>query len=178
MNFAKDILLIDFETTDVDLEKAKPLQLGAVLLDKNTLEEKGSFSSYIKQDLDGANPEALKVSGITEKHLESAPDQGEVIKNFFSQFGTDVMLGSMVQFLDVAMLRKMLKKANLEIKSLSYYHFLDIWPIAYTHLVKAGYSGGIRVDNIYEAFGLPPRGTHDALEDCRLSAEVLRKIVK
>ena len=37
MNFAKDVLFIDFETTDINPEKAKPLQLAAVLLDKKCL---------------------------------------------------------------------------------------------------------------------------------------------
>ena len=39
--FAKDILLIDIEATDLDIEgNGEPVQLGAILLDKETLKEK------------------------------------------------------------------------------------------------------------------------------------------
>ena len=49
--FPKDLLFIDFETTGSDPDQAKPLQIGALLLDKATLAEKAEFVSYIKQDL-------------------------------------------------------------------------------------------------------------------------------
>ncbi len=177
MTFLKDILLIDFETTDVDPEKAKPLQIAAVLLDKNDLSEKESFSSYIKHDLSDANPKALEVNGITEEMLASAPIQDEVIRKFVEKFGNDVLLASCVQYLDLAMLLKMIKEAGLDLHPYDHYHYLDVWPVAYTHLVKGGYSGGLFVNEIMEAFALPPRGTHQALEDCRIAAEILRKVM-
>jgi DNA polymerase III epsilon subunit-like protein len=177
MDFIKDILLIDFETTDIDPDKANPLQLAAVLLDKTTLEEKIAFSSFIKQDLTGADPQALKVNGITQEQLASAPTQNEVINEFVKKFGTDVMLASWVQYLDCAMLYKMLKAADLDPSLYDYYHYLDIWPLAYIYLVERGYQGGIHSDDMFKGFGMPHRGTHDALEDCRFAAEIFRKIL-
>jgi DNA polymerase III epsilon subunit-like protein len=177
MNFIKDILLIDFETTDVDPTKAKPIQLAAVLLDKKTLEEKTTFSSFIKQDLKNANPQALKVNGITKQQLAQAPSQDEVIHEFVKKFGTDVMLASWVQYIDRAMLFLMLKDADLDPHIYDYYHFLDVWPIAYTHLTKQGNQVEFRSsDAMFKYFGIPPRGTHDALEDCRIAAEIFKKI--
>jgi DNA polymerase III epsilon subunit-like protein len=35
----------------------------------------------------------------------------------------------------------------------------------------------IFVEEIFQAFGIKPRGLHNALEDCRIAAEVLRKVV-
>ncbi|MBX4205449.1 MAG: 3'-5' exonuclease [Candidatus Doudnabacteria bacterium] len=177
MNFIKDILLIDFETTDIDPEKAQPLQLAGVLLDKTSLQEKDSFSSFIKQDLKGANPIALKVNGITEEVLRSAPTQNEVIDSFIKKFGKDVLLASWVQYLDRAMLYKMIKTANIDVTSYDYYHYLDLWPVGYIYLIKQGYTGGIRSEEMFEALGMPARGTHDALNDCRITADILRKIV-
>jgi len=179
MNFIKDVLLIDFETTDIDPEKANPVQLAAILLDKDTLEEKRVFSSFIKQDLKDANPQALKINGITEQQLAYAPSQNEVIDMFVKKMGTDVLLASWVQYLDRAMLFKMLKSAGLDSTMYDYYHYLDIWPVAYIHLAKQGYRGGVRSNDMFKfkSFGMPPRGTHDALEDCRFAAEILRKIL-
>lgn len=79
--FAKDILLIDFESTGLDPFVHDPTQLGAILLDKHTLREKGHFLSYIEADLSKASSEALVVSGITAEKLEGAPKSDEVIKN-------------------------------------------------------------------------------------------------
>jgi hypothetical protein len=58
------------------------------------------------------------------------------------------------------------------------FHILDIWPIAYVHLLKNGYTGGTGSEEMFQAFGATARGLHDALEDCRIAAEVLRKIAK
>jgi len=35
----------------------------------------------------------------------------------------------------------------------------------------------MRSEEIFQEFGAKPRGLHDALEDCRIAADVLRKIV-
>jgi len=177
MKFVKDILLIDFETTNIDPEKAKPLQIAAVLLDKEDLKEKNSFSSFIKQDLSDASPQALKVNGITPEKLIGALSQNEVINQFIEKFGSDVLLSSWVQYLDRAMLHKMIKDANLDPKFYDYYHYLDIWPLGYAYLTKQGYKGGITSDEMFSAFEVPPRGTHDALEDCLITADILRKIM-
>ena len=67
ITFPKDILIVDFETSHKQLEKAEPLQIGAILLDKNTLKEKKNFKSYIYNDLINALPETLAINGITQE---------------------------------------------------------------------------------------------------------------
>ena len=86
------------------------------------------------------------------------------------------MLASFVANSDVKNFEKILNSASIDFKSYDY-HILDIWPIAYTHLLKQGYQGGIRSEEIFQALGTNPRGLHDALEDCRITAGVLRKIL-
>ncbi|MBI2039416.1 MAG: 3'-5' exonuclease [Candidatus Niyogibacteria bacterium] len=174
MMFAKDILIVDFEATAPDPYTAEPTQLGAVLLDKGTLAEKDSFLSYIYTDLGG---ETNPVSGISQDMLEGAPPQAEVGKRFFEKFGTDILLASWVEHLDRRMVKKLMDAAGLDYTKYDY-HFLDIWPAAYIHLAKNGYTGGMRSEEMFQAFEMPPRGTHDALEDCRIAADILRKIVR
>jgi DNA polymerase III epsilon subunit-like protein len=48
MRFARDILLVDVQTTGNNPEKDFALQIAAILLDKDNLLEKDNFSSYIK----------------------------------------------------------------------------------------------------------------------------------
>ena len=175
--FSKDILIVDFEPTNGDAYSAEPIQVGAILLDKDSLAEKKRFISYIKADLSNANPKTLAVSGITEDDLKNAPIAAEVGKAFVETFGTDVMLSSWVQNLDRAMLRKLLLAAGFEDRIYDY-HYLDLWPIAYLYLLKRGYVGSIRSEEMFREFKLPPRDHHDALEDCKMAAIVLRQIAE
>jgi DNA polymerase III epsilon subunit-like protein len=69
MEFKKDILIIDFEGLK------EPVQIGAVLLDKETLVKKDSFSTYIFADL---KDKIKVVSGISQETLKDAPAQAEV----------------------------------------------------------------------------------------------------
>ena len=48
MDFKKDLLLIDLETTGLEAGRHEIIQVAAVLLDKKTLKEKEAFSSYVK----------------------------------------------------------------------------------------------------------------------------------
>lgn len=173
--FSKDILLIDFETTGLDLDRSLPIQLGAVLLDKETLKEKDSFLSFIKQDLSDMNPVAAKIHGITDESLTDALSPKEVIEKFLKQFGTEVYLASWNEMLDHTMMAKLLKEVDKDIYAHDY-HYLDVWSLAYLYLVQQGKGDVVRSEPTFQYFGLPPRKNHDALEDCRHTAEVLRKV--
>lgn len=174
MKFHKDILVIDFEGVK------KPVQIGSILLDKETLEEKDSFSSYIYADLEGyISPK----SGITQEVINDAPKQAEVGKMVFDKFGSDIFVASFVQNMDINHFQTLLSAAGIDFLESKTdfkkydFHILDIWPIAYIHLLKIGYQGGIGSEEMFQAFGAKARGFHDALEDCRIAADVLRKIV-
>ncbi len=166
MKFAKDILLIDFEGKD------EPIQIGAILLDKNSLAEKDNFSTYIYADLRGiVSPK----SGITQEMLEGAPTQAEVGRMIFNKFGTNILIGSWVADLDITNFEKIISAAGISWDQYDF-HVLDIWPVAYIYLLKKGYNGGMGSEEIFQTFGAEPRGFHNALEDCRIAADVLRKL--
>ncbi|MSR68323.1 3'-5' exonuclease [Candidatus Saccharibacteria bacterium] len=173
--FLKDILLIDFETTGIDLNKSLPIQLGAILLDRQTLAEKDNFLSYIKQDLSNMSRQSAKIHGITKKEMDTAPTSSEVIGSFIEQFGTEVYLASWNEMLDHSMLATMLGSIGKGIDTHDY-HYLDIWSIVHIYMVQRGKGDIIRSEPINEYFGLPARTTHNALEDCKLTAQVLRKV--
>lgn len=166
MKFIKDILVIDFEGSK------DPTQIGAVLLDKETLLEKESFLSYIHADLDGF---VSPTSGITEEMLKDAPSQAKVGQMFFEKFGTNVLIACWVEDLDIRNLKKIITACGKSFSDYDY-HILDIWAPAYVHLVKSGYTGGIRSEEMFQYFGAEPRKLHNALEDARIAADILRKI--
>ncbi|MBI2797785.1 3'-5' exonuclease [Candidatus Saccharibacteria bacterium] len=173
--FAKDILLMDFESTGIDPVVHEPTQLGAILLDKETLQEKDSYLTFIGADLSKASKEALEISGISQKDLEDAPAQEEVAKEFLQKFGTDVFLSSWNSILDRGLLDKMLRIIGKTIFEYDY-HYLDVWPICYMYLCRTGQGDKLRGDATFKALGLPQRQNHDALEDCRYAAEALKAV--
>jgi hypothetical protein len=167
MKFDKDILVMDFEGREA------PIQIGVVLLDKETLEEKDHYVSYIYADLHGV---VSPVSGITQEMIDGAPSQEEVGKILHEKFGTDIFLAPFVSNLDIEHHTTLMRAANIDPESYDY-HVLDIWPLAYLDALKGGYTGGPRSEGLFQYYGGDPRGLHDALEDARLAAMVLRKIV-
>lgn len=166
MKFAKDILVLDFEGL------AEPVQVGAVLLDRETLKEKDAFSTYIWADLQGA---VKAVTGISQDTLEGAPTQAEAGRMLYERFGSDVLLACWVAQADMRNFDKLIAAAGIAPKQYDY-HVFDIWPAAYLHLLKQGYVGTMRSEEIFRQFGAKARGLHDALEDCRIAADVLRRI--
>ena len=175
MKFIKDILMIDFESAKSTAGIRQPTQFGAILLDKETLEEKDSFVSYISADL----PEDYvgKKTGISLETLAGASSQSEVGKMIFDKFGADLFIGSWVANLDMTLFREVMASADIDSNQYDY-HVVDVWPAAYIYLLKQGYEGSIRSEEIFQTFGQLPREKHDALNDCRLAAEVLRKITR
>ncbi len=167
MAFLKDILVIDFEGSRY------PKQIGAVLLDRETLVEKDFFESYIYADM---GTDVSMKSGITQDMLTHAPHQEEIGKILHDRFGTNIFIGSFVSDFDIKHFKTILTVAGFNVSEYDY-HILDIWPIAYAHLVKNGYTGKPNSEEIFQAFGAQPRGRHNALEDARISADVLRQVM-
>ncbi len=157
--------MLDFEGRN------KPIQIGVVLLDKDTLKEKGSFSSYIYQDMSTVQTR----SGITEDMLVGVPSEEEVGKMLIEKFGTDFLIGSWVANMDIEHFRTLITQAGYTWNQFDF-HVVDVWPAAYIHLVKQGYKGSISSEEMFQTFGAKPRGNHDALEDARIAADILRQL--
>ena len=93
MDFKKDILLIDLETTGLDASLQEIIQLGAILLDRKTLKEKKSFSTYVKPTKwKHRNLESMEVNKIRWEQVKDAPSLKKAVENFELLFGTDVVL--------------------------------------------------------------------------------------
>ncbi len=177
ITFPKDLLIIDFESSHGgDHPSNQPVQIGAVLLDGKTLDEKKAYSSFIHAEMAGVSPDWIAKKGYDLAVIAEAPDAAQVAKELVETFGKEFFLTSWVAGMDRELFRDMMKRAGFSIKDFDF-HVYDLWPVAYTYLLEQGYKGGVGSEEMFQAFGLPSRGTHDALEDCRHEAEVLRKII-
>ena len=183
-DFKKDLLLVDLETTGLDAQKHEIIQIAAILLDRKTLKEKEAFSSYIKpakwkkRDL-----ESMKINGITWENLKSAPSLKEVLAQFSKLFKpSDVVLSYYGGPLDMDFLRA--AYAEVGMKWRFDYHFFNLWGMFYAFLASRGQlknpsrHAGFSLEDLMSKFKIRSKNRHDALEDCRIEAEILRKIIK
>ncbi len=182
--FNHDILIIDIESTGLDYQRNELIELAGVLLDKKTLKEKKHFRSFIKpQHWRNRDPEAMAINKITWEELAKAPSLKTVINTFQKKFGDKVILAPYGTIMDTAMLRVAYKKIG---KKYPYdYHVFDVWPLCYTYMAKKKLLvnkkrfSGFSLNDIANHFKIKiPANRHTALADCRLEAEVLRKLVK
>lgn len=178
MKFTKDILLFDFEGNHNhgNIDASHPSQLGAILLDKETLEEKKSFLSFINFDYSDMSQEDWNAHIYTKKDIDNAPSKKEVGLKFRETFGTNVLLCSWVSNMDMNFLERLMKSADLSIYDYDY-HRLDLFPMAYMYLLQNGYTGGLKSQEMFNALGVKRGDVHNALEDCRFEVQILKKIL-
>ncbi len=182
--FKHDLLLIDIESTGVDITKHELIELGAILLDKKTLKEKKTFEAFIKpHKWSSRDPEAMAVNQITWDQLKKASSLKSVLTKFQQTFGTKVTLANYGTILDTAMLRTSYKQIN---KNYPFdYHVFDIWPLCYTYMARKKKLTnpkkfpGFSLEDLAKTLKVTvPANRHTALADCRLEAEILRKLLK
>lgn len=184
MDFKKDILLIDLETTGLDASKQEIIQLGAILLDRKTLKEKESFSTYVKPSRwKGRNLESMDINKIKWGQVKDAPSLKKVIEDFEQLFGTEVVLAYYGGPVDMDFLRAAYKKIKRPFKF--DYHYFNLWGVFYAYLASRGKLKntkkftGFSLDDFVARFKIKDLGLrHDALGDCRIEAEVLRKVIR
>lgn len=77
------IIVYDFETGDKDPSVTEPIEIAAIVLDRDTLEEIGSFESMCRpEDLSIIVPRALEVNKKTMEQVEAAPPLKKVWTEF------------------------------------------------------------------------------------------------
>lgn len=186
MDFNKDILLIDTEFTGFDLNKHEILQIAAVLLDKKNLKEKKHFNSFIKPDpkrWKHRSPAAMAVNRITMEQLKKAPSLKTVIRKFDKTFGHNVIQAFYVGYNDKRFLMESYRRAGLKWKF--DYHYFELWGLFYPFLAVKNKLNNIKdfagfgIESLLKIFKIKqPENLHDALTDCRVEAEILRKVIK
>lgn len=182
--FAKDIAVIDFESTGFvknvhgdTVDPGEPTQIGGVLLDATTLEEKSHYLSDVKADPKRLDPWVLEHTDITAERVVAAPQRSVVAKQFIDAFPPDsVFLATWNVAYDRHWLNTLMQSIE-HTESFYDYHHLDVWTLAYTYLASHGHTNTIRSEETFQLFGQSTRGAHNALDDCRRTADVLRAIV-
>lgn len=182
------IFLCDFETTGL-VKDGNPdfllqpgiTQIGVVVLN-DQLKEVESFKTLVNPEIPDARWEAgaIKVTGIGPEHVQGAP-------TFFAVFdelaklaeGCDTWSGYNTKF-DKDILWFQLLRYGFERSFPWPRNDLDVMKLARERMVMEGKRGGKnpKLIEIYEHLFKESFDAHDALEDIRATARVLRELKK
>ncbi len=178
--FIKDIVVVDFENTDFDIEKAEPIQIGVLVLDKDTLEEKQSYVSWIKPvQVINKELKGLKWANISDddiNQINKARPLVEVVEEMFKILPDQYIFCAWNATFDFYLWNRLLKSVN---KKRIAAQILDLWTMAYIDLLNDDkYEGNYGSESVFQYFGAEPRKKHDGLEDCRLEAMLLKKLLE
>ena len=181
---AKDInnneyyCFIDLETTGSDYANDYPIQIGAILVKIGNFEIIKKYSSLINVP-EGViiSKKAKEIHGLKKEDIKNAPKPKKVLKDFFNEFGTDYAFAGWNVCFDVSFFRKICIENgfNNQYKKINFHH-LDVQSIAKYLKIKGNIEGEISLINLCKTYNLKRLKNHDALEDAKLSLEVLKRL--
>jgi DNA polymerase III epsilon subunit-like protein len=169
-------------------EAGSPVQLGAVRLDRRTLEETASFTSLIRpENIDEVEGKSLRGTGISLDQLRDAPAPDEVVDGFEEAIFSSgesrprsrdrVLLAAADSCTALGHLQRLLERAGMD-RGRYGDLTLDLGSLALQAQGVMGLRTPSRsndLDTQLAAFGLPRPAKRDALEEARLTAEVFRR---
>lgn len=182
--FNKDLLMFDLEATGINVTKHEVIQIAGIVLDKKTLKQKKSFTSYIKPtNWKQREAEAMAVNNISWGQLKSAPSLKTVLQKFNRTFGHNVIPATYGGNLDIVFLPAAYRSAGM--KYPFEYHTFNMWPLCYTYMAKRKLLKnkrrfvGFSLEDLGDHLGVKRSSDrHDALGDCQYQAAILRKLLK
>ncbi len=176
MKFIKDLLLFDIETTGPNPDKDSIIQLSAILLDRDNLLEKNYFNSYVRVSLlDSTIAQHAELLSIPFETMRKSPKIYDAIKKFHDKFGDNLLLATH-NTNNTLFLKQAFRKSTVVF---SYDpHVIDLWTLGYIYTLNYGLKKMPTFNTLVDLLNLKTKNRHDALEKCRLAAEIFRRIIK
>lgn len=183
MKYSTDIVVLDLEATcpqaDMNrIEESSIIEIGAVRLDRRSLEETSAFSELVKPS-DLPLPDYITaITGITTDMVARADTFDKVAQRFCEWYGNRnrAVLAVWGAYYDIPLLRKEFDTFGLDYKANFVGGAMDIRALAMAWLaMNARSTTGVTVEGVIEKTGVAV-GTrlHRALDDARAEAAVLR----
>lgn len=123
---------------------------------------------------DGFNEHSVKVHGITASRVHGAPNFKEVWPNIEKYFTNAVVVGHNVAGSDLDALVKNLRRYDQDIPQIYYLCTLELAQ----HYIPAFAVKNYQLATLCEYFGIDIGHAHDALDDSKACAELLKAIIK
>ena len=166
---ALPVVVLDTETTGLDVESDRIVSIGAVRLHGLRVYRSRSLDRLVQPGLP-IPPRSTAIHGITDAMVADAEGFATVFAELQALLEGCVVVGHNVPF-DLAMLRRECGLAGVDWPALRYLDTLPIVVALDPHLADFDLEG------LAERFGVDVHGRHTALGDSLVTAEIYRRLV-
>ena len=175
MKLSSDIIIFDLEAScktfgKNEIEESNIIEIGAVKLDKKTLEIKAEIL-----------PEISKITNISPEMVSDKPNFKEVFLKFVDWYGekNKSILSSFGIYYDLPLLRKEVRVSGLNYGDYFVGGGLDVRSLAIYYLAKNNHStSGISIEHLLQKMEIKTDFQfHRALDDAKATALILQKIM-
>ncbi len=164
---AKKFVVVDIETSGLDYEKHKIIEIGAVLTNSQG-EVLDKFESLIKQEIKLSN-DIIKLTGITDEDLKNGRCEKQVLEDFLSFIKNYPLVGYNFNF-DMKFLNYNLEKNSLkEITNTTY----DLK--TYVKREKM-FLKNYKLETVLKEYGIIKKVDHRALADALVTANLASQV--
>ena len=162
-------VVLDTETTGLDVSQDRIVQIGAVRVEQGQVQPNETFATLVNPGMP-IPPASTAIHGIDDAAVRSAPAFETVKPTFDAFIGDAVIVGQSVGF-DLAILLRETRRVAARWRPP---HFLD------TKLLYAALMGDASertLDDLVAALGVVVGHRHTALDDARATAEVFSRLI-
>lgn len=168
----RSLAFIDLETTGLDPAHHEILEIGLVIADPRTLEQRESLHLRMRPErIEDADPEALRINGWTPEAWQDAVPLGVALTRARPLLDGALLAGHNVSF-DRAFLDVAWRTAGVARPAMDH-HVLDTATLAWP-LLAVGLVESLSLDPICRKLGIDVGEPHRALIDARRSLELAR----
>ena len=185
MRYSSDIVVIDLEAScppedegNNSVERSSIIEIGAVRLDRRSLEIKATFSELVRPVDYPVTPFITGLTGITPEMVAGSDTFDVVGRRFLDWYGprNKAILAAWGAYYDVPLLRKECVRFDLPFREHIVGGAYDLRALGVAWLAAQDLrTSGATLGSVVEKMGLKGRFTsHRAVEDARATAAVLQ----
>jgi len=187
MQYTTDIVIIDLEATcpesdeggNNSVERSNIIEIGAVRLDRKSLEIVETFSELVRPHEYPVTPFITKLTSITPEMVADADPFTEVGQRFLDWYGprNKAIIGAFGAYYDIPLLRRECDASGLDFRSHIAGGAFDIRAVATVWLAQHHHrTSGLRLESILEKMeiDMTSLAMHRAVDDARAAAIVLQ----
>jgi len=185
VRYTTDIVIIDLEASCPaadqganTIDRSNIIEIGAVRLDRRSLEITGTFSELVRPEDHPIPPFITDITGITPAMVADQDNFAQAGQRFLEWYGprNKAMIAAFGAYYDIPLLRKECERHGLDFRKHIAGGAFDIRAVATVWLAANDHrTSGLTLGSILQKMGLADRfNAHRAVEDARAAAAVLQ----
>jgi DNA polymerase III epsilon subunit-like protein len=185
MRYTTDIVVIDLEAScpaadqgNNAVERSSIIEIGAVRLDRRSLEITATFSELVRPEDHPIVPFITDITGISPEMVAGCETFAAVGRRFLDWYGArnKAIIAAFGAYYDIPLLRKECDRYGLDFRAHIVGGAFDLRAVAVAWLAEREMkTSGQNLASVLEQMGLGDRfAAHRAVEDARAAAAVLQ----